>query len=74
MDKRTISLSKINVTSGLENAEVSEDDPMIKITFVNVSKKYDITLLHLLWINMDEHEIVQITHFDESITIPICES
>lgn len=72
VDKFTLSLSKINVIAVLENSHVPKEEPIVKLTFANVSRKYELILLHLLWINMDEREIETITNIEDSITIPKC--
>lgn len=72
VDKCTMSLSKINVVAVLENGHMPKKEPMVKLTFSNVSRKHELTLLHLLWINMNERKIETITTIEDAINISIC--
>lgn len=73
MTKWNAICSKIHVRATLEKGIASNDggdggDAMVNIHIVNAHLKYPIALVHMLWINLYEHKIVQMNHFAEPIT------
>lgn len=72
MTKWNAICSKIHVRATLEKGvTVSGDDAgdaMVNVHIQNAHLKYPIALVHMLWINLYEHKIVQMNHFAEPIT------
>lgn len=73
MTKWNAICSKIHVRATLEkgatpNSNGNADDAIVNVHIQNAHLKYPIALVHILWINLYEHEVVTMNHFAEPIT------
>ncbi|XP_055319847.1 putative helicase mov-10-B.1 isoform X2 [Sitodiplosis mosellana] len=68
--------SKLYIRVSLEKNANENDDPMIRIHIRNDRLKHPVVLLHLLWINLYENQIVTMDSFSghTQATIPYLES
>lgn len=70
MTKWNAICSKIHVRATLEKGTTpnGDADAIVNVHIQNAHLKYPIALVHMLWINLYEHKIVQMNHFAEPIT------